>query len=117
MSSPLTDPAFIFLAVVGAAFFYFKFLVYPDIDPVGLEHQSNVSQVRNEGESAIYRATSASFGRPLLGGLSIASGPSRQTRPGTFRDFWTIASQNLTISSAKSTPTGSVAIDTIDKSE
>lgn len=74
------------------------FLVYrvvtsrdPDAHPMLLSRQAQGSPVRQEGESAVFRAPSAPHGIPLNTGLSIKDpGDSRWSRgrDGDLRDVW-----------------------------
>lgn len=63
----------------------------PDIHPMLLARQAYPSNVRNEGESAVYRSLSAPHGMPLNSGLNVKDpGASKWSRgrDGDLRDIW-----------------------------
>lgn len=82
----------------GLAVGILSFLVYqvitnrdPDAHPLLLSRQAQGSPVRNEGESAIFRAPSAPHGLPLNSGLGVKDkGDSKWSRgrDGDLRDVW-----------------------------
>ncbi len=63
----------------------------PDVHPILLARQSTPSNVRNEGESAVYRSPLAPHGMPLNSGLNVKlAGASKWSRgrDGDLRDIW-----------------------------
>jgi hypothetical protein len=82
----------------GLAAGILSFLVYQvvttrdaDAHPLLLSRQAQGSPVRNEGESAIFRASSAPHGLPLNTGLGVKDkGDSKWSRgrDGDLRDVW-----------------------------
>lgn len=77
----------------------FGFFIYsvisardPDAHPMLLARQSQASQVRQEGESSVFRSQSAPHGMPLNSGLNVKdAGDSKWSRgrDGDLRDVWT----------------------------
>jgi len=67
------------------------FALGPDTHPLLLARQANISSVRQEGESAIYRSLETSHGFPLKTGLN-AKPPGtpawQRGRDGDLRDIW-----------------------------
>ncbi|KAG0133723.1 hypothetical protein HOY82DRAFT_500927 [Tuber indicum] len=60
----------------------------PDIHPMILNRQSNVSPVRNPKESAVHRSTLSPPGYPLVSGLGLPTDKKYRTRDGDIRDVW-----------------------------
>ncbi|KAK3378523.1 hypothetical protein B0H63DRAFT_250170 [Podospora didyma] len=63
----------------------------PDTHPLLLARQAQPSQVRHEGESAVYRSQAAPHGMPLQTGLNVKdAGASKwaRGRDGDLRDIW-----------------------------
>lgn len=63
----------------------------PDTHPMLLSRQANVSPIRQQGQSAIYRGLDVPQGYPLRTGLNVkAAGASRWSagRDGDVRDIW-----------------------------
>lgn len=63
----------------------------PDTHPLLLARQANISSVRREGESAIYRSLETSHGFPLKTGLNVKppGAPAWQRgKDGDLRDIW-----------------------------
>ncbi|PWW72786.1 hypothetical protein C7212DRAFT_301266 [Tuber magnatum] len=60
----------------------------PDIHPMILNRQSNVSRVRNPKESAVHRSTLSPPGYPLVSGLGLPTDQKYRTRDGDIRDVW-----------------------------
>ncbi|SZE99912.1 unnamed protein product [Blumeria hordei] len=78
----------------GSIFSFFYLIINhrdPDAHPFLLARQSHPSQVRHEGESAVFRNLSAPHGGPLNSGLNIkVSGISKwaKGKDGDLRDVW-----------------------------
>jgi len=60
----------------------------PDIHPMILNRQSNMSPVRNPKESPVHRSTSSPPGYPLVSGLGLPTDQKYRTRDGDIRDVW-----------------------------
>jgi hypothetical protein len=61
----------------------------PDLHPLLLTRQSNVSSIRNPGESAVYRNTAIYDSQPLVSGLQIRDPDApawKQPKDGDIRD-------------------------------
>jgi len=81
------------------------FLIYPtltareaDTHPFLLHRQTNVSAVRQPGESAVYRSQNTLHGSPLISGLNVkAPGASKWSggKNGDLRDVWHRASGQI----------------------
>lgn len=66
-------------------------IVEPDTHPMLLQRQSNVSPVRQPGESATYRSTEIPHGYPLRTGLNVKKpgAPAYSAgKDGDLRDIW-----------------------------
>lgn len=63
----------------------------PDTHPLLLSRQANISQIRQPGESAIYRALETPHGYPLKSGLNVKEpGAAKWAvgKDGDLRDIW-----------------------------
>jgi hypothetical protein len=63
----------------------------PDVHPMLLARQASVSAVRQQGESAVYRAADTPEGLPLRSGLNVrlpSDPPYSGGRDGDLRDIW-----------------------------
>lgn len=60
----------------------------PDIHPIALLHQSRPAQIRQRGESAVYRSIHTPSDAPLKSGLGLQGEKTWQTRDGDLRDIW-----------------------------
>jgi hypothetical protein len=70
----------------------------PDTHPMLLARQADVSRVRQEGESAVYRSQGAPHGMPLNAGLDVKDpGASKWSagRNGDLRDIWRQAASGV----------------------
>ena len=78
----------VFLAYLTYPLFFGK---EPDTHPLLLARQATASQIRQPGESAIYRSLEAPHGYPLRSGLNVKdAGSPKWTsgRDGDLRDVW-----------------------------
>lgn len=65
--------------------------VDPDTHPLLLSRQANISQVRQEGESAVYRSLETPHGYPLKTGLNVKTPGAPKWaagKDGDLRDIW-----------------------------
>lgn len=79
------------LALVTYLIYPLFFTPEPDTHPLLLARQSSASQVRQPGESAIYRSLETPHGYPLRTGLNVKDpGAQKWTsgRDGNLRDVW-----------------------------
>lgn len=109
----LIDQEDVFIGLlIGLAAIYVYFYVLPSGSEnrmLLLENQASVSNVRHQGETAIYRSLSAPHTRGLINGLSI--GTSFSTRPGTLADIWKVRSKKSKLLAAHPTKHHAVDID------
>jgi hypothetical protein len=82
-------------SIAAAILVFFAYQVFtrrdPDVHPMLLQRQAQGSNVRNQGESAVYRSQSSPHGMELNKGLNVRdSGSSKwaRGRDGDLRDVW-----------------------------
>ena len=81
----------IFLVLISYLLYPLFFTPDPDIHPMILARQATASQVRQPGESAVFRSLETPQGYPLKSGLNVKDpGAPRWTsgRDGDLRDVW-----------------------------
>ena len=98
----------IFLVVLVTLAYPFVFSVEPDTHPLLLSRQSTASDVRQHGESAVYRSNETPHGMPLRSGLNIKGKDApawSNGKDGDLRDIW-----NAKLQAASSTGEDSPAV-------
>ena len=99
----------IFLVLISYLLYPVFFTPEPDIHPMLLVRQATASQVRQPGESAIYRSLETPFSYPLKTGLNVKDpGAPRWSggKDGDLRDVWKRALSGAVDNEGK--PTGQV---------
>lgn len=77
------------LAIITSLLFVpLLFRADPDVHPIALLHQSNISPIRKKKESAIYRNGAVPHGAPLRTGLALKGEKAWLPRDGDLRDVW-----------------------------
>lgn len=74
--------------IIGLLFLPLLLHQDPDIHPIALLHQSRPAQIRQRGESAVYRSIYTQSDAPLKSGLGLQGEKAWQTRDGDLRDIW-----------------------------
>jgi hypothetical protein len=99
--------SFVFLALLGVLVYSFVAVQDPDIHPLILCRQSVTGMIRNQGESAVYRAPDVSHGLPLRSGLNVklpGDPPYTAGRDGDLRDIWKRVTGELPMPAIRGTP-------------
>lgn len=86
------------LATVLLLYLIYPLLVSeePDTHPLLLSRQANISQIRQPGESAVYRSLETPHGYPLKSGLNVKEAGAAKWatgKDGDLRDVWRRAAQ------------------------
>ena len=88
----------IFLMILITLVYPVIFSTEPDTHPLLLSRQSTASDVRQHGESAIYRSNETPHGMPLRSGLNIkekSAAAWSNGKDGDLRDIWNAKAQDM----------------------